>query len=352
MQSTVDHTQWNRVSANVLKVHYNKADEKSLIYFSQQANGPTISKYTPSKSPSYQRVSCVLPKTKLQNWKDVESIYNIDTKSMMIKNKRGQIGLFEGINFEEWKTKKGVLFDSSSIGKQQQNSTLFTSNHQNKVIYHIVGGKQSNKHYKITSKPNEYIKCIDSTPLPFFASFKESVHVHNLRDNIHYIMGGSSSYTGYGQLKNDIFSYKEGEDKPVLDKTDMKLPKQMRSFGAVFMLNYLVLFGGITDDGPSNDIFVTRFDANQFEWRKLQLKCPMPGPYRAILLSNDQRTDFLVFGYVHRVEKNKQLTPVPTYLTKLVSQYVKCVMINLFGSLHWTLNDNIIIKAIYEKMNE
>ena len=53
-----------------------------------------------------------------------------------------------------------------------------------------------------------------------------------------------------------LFYYKENMDNPDFKKMDIKLPKPMSLFGAVFFEETLMLFGGIDSDGPSKDIWV------------------------------------------------------------------------------------------------
>jgi len=100
------------------------------------------------------------------------------------------------------------------------------------------------------------------------------------------------------------FSKKSTDINWVLIKTEGPTPGKRYGHSMSFVEPYIITFGGFTESGVTNDVWVlstggTPFKSTPFKWRKLELKkCPAARAYHTGTLCEygEHKNSMLVFG--------------------------------------------------------
>eukprot|EP00483_Globobulimina_turgida_P010456 UN10477 len=123
----------------------------------------------------------------------------------------------------------------------------------------------------------------------------------------------------------------------------------MCAFGCVVLNNErdVVIFGGETSNGDSDEIYVLSLETMDF--KQCKLKCPMKSKFNAVIVDNFENHQ-LVVGYVKdlwRMKKFANIMYPPKEVINIIQRYYYNQEIHLFADKsHWKVNVDDILNNV------
>ena len=213
---------------------------------------------------------------------------------------------------------------------------------------HIIGGMHSNKHFRFDHKTKklDIVHSFDN-----LSAAEIATGIAQISGKLLTFVGDDDAGAPYDQP--EVLEYNISNNEWRTLQTKSGIPREMYKFGCVSVLNnqYVLLFGGgqmYLEIERYRDIYIYSISKQTFT--KSTIKCPKRDTYCAVNVSNHDRDQSIVFGFVRRQWKDSQIAQQlfpPEYLLRLMHSFYLNEFVHVFqkGGKHWRINVFDIISS-------